>query len=604
MKKNIKIIFCNAILLIILSVSLVCAVSGCSGRSDENKENLPPETETTQTVMIYICGGDLESSKSAASKNIAEMLEATIPENVNVIIQTGGATRWHTFGIAPNCTDRYIVKNGGLELVDRDLSNKNMGVPDTLIDFVNFGATNYSADKYSLILWNHGGGSVKGVCFDANFGYDGLTLPEIKTALESTAPLIGKKWEFIGFDACLMATYDTACILAPYAERMIASEELEPTSGWDYKTLISQLGADTFYDDLLNSYEKKHAKKTTYTLSVIHLSELNKADDVIDEIIEQINGDVSNAGKILAESKEFGSKKENGKGSNLFDIGLMAKALEIEYDFSSFITKTNGTAHEDASGISLYFPNDKKTLSEKYSAVCQNKKYLQFLNEYFDYVPKTPVEFIKRGYSDGEKMSFTLSAESKKYVRSTGYELLSYSKSYESDKLYCIGTDNDITVDNGVYTVNFTGNWVFINDTLLHCTVYEETDTYTIFSALVKVNGELGRLLFTYFKATHTVRIEGYTIDGDVTSRINDITNGTTIAVIYEDTSDKSSPNLIEEATITWNDDTELSVKKLEAGYYQYIPYVIDIYGSVYYGGTATVYFDGEKVSIKDIAEG
>ncbi|MCR5235609.1 MAG: hypothetical protein K6E34_00220 [Lachnospiraceae bacterium] len=35
-------------------------------------------------------------------------------------------------------------------------------------------------------------------------------------------------FDFIGFDACLMATVETAYMLSPYADYMIASEEFEP----------------------------------------------------------------------------------------------------------------------------------------------------------------------------------------------------------------------------------------------------------------------------------------------------------------------------------------------------------------------------------------
>ena len=53
-----------------------------------------------------------------------------------------------------------------------------------------------------------------------------------------------------------------------------------------------------------------------------------------------------------------------------------------------------------------------------------------------------------------------------------------------------------------------------------------------------------------------------------------------------------------------WNEDVKLSVKKVDVGYYQYIPYVIDIYGNIYYADTAIVYFDGEKSTVDNIAAG
>ena len=217
-------------------------------------DDRPIEQQSSFTLLLYVCGSDLESRFGAASKNIVEMQEAEIDENVNVILQTGGSKSWNDSSISAQSTDRYLIKDGKKQLIDRNTVKQNMGSSQTLADFITFGVEQYPADQYGLILWNHGAGSIKGVCFDANFGNDALTLLEIKEALASVKDSMGKKFEFVGFDACLMATYDMACILEPYANYMIASEELEPSSGWDYKALISSLGKDTFYTDVLNAY--------------------------------------------------------------------------------------------------------------------------------------------------------------------------------------------------------------------------------------------------------------------------------------------------------------------------------------------------------------
>ena len=83
-----------------------------------------------------------------------------------------------------------------------------------------------------VILWDHGGGSISGVCFD-EISDDSLSLREIDTGLLSTMKNAGMTdtFEFIGFDACLMSTVETANVLASYSDYMIASEESEPGSG-------------------------------------------------------------------------------------------------------------------------------------------------------------------------------------------------------------------------------------------------------------------------------------------------------------------------------------------------------------------------------------
>jgi hypothetical protein len=45
------------------------------------------------------------------------------------------------------------------------------------------------------------------------------------------------KIDILGFDACLMSMYEIGAVLAPYANYLLASELLEPGTGWDYSSL-------------------------------------------------------------------------------------------------------------------------------------------------------------------------------------------------------------------------------------------------------------------------------------------------------------------------------------------------------------------------------
>ena len=72
------------------------------------------------------------------------------------------------------------------------------------------------------------------MCFDELNENDSLSLEEIDTALTSIYDKMTDKFAFIGFDACLMATVETANMLVPHADYMFASEETEPGYGWDY----------------------------------------------------------------------------------------------------------------------------------------------------------------------------------------------------------------------------------------------------------------------------------------------------------------------------------------------------------------------------------
>ncbi len=196
---------------------------------------LPAYAETGKrdlTVMVYMAGSDLESRSGSASRDLKEMMSA-VPEGgaVTVVVLTGGSENW-ACGIAADQNDIWLVRPGALEPVGKT-ETKNMGAAETLSDFLAQSAGLFPAERYALILWDHGGGPLAGVCFDERYGMDGLTLEELAEALDGS-PFADNPLEFIGFDACLMASVETAAAMAPYAKYMIASEEPEPGEGWDY----------------------------------------------------------------------------------------------------------------------------------------------------------------------------------------------------------------------------------------------------------------------------------------------------------------------------------------------------------------------------------
>ena len=77
-----------------------------------------------------------------------------------------------------------------------------------------------------------------GVGADGSSDNDQLTLAELHDGIASglDSAKVGAL-DFLGFDACLMATYETASTLQDVANLMVASQELEPGYGWDYTSL-------------------------------------------------------------------------------------------------------------------------------------------------------------------------------------------------------------------------------------------------------------------------------------------------------------------------------------------------------------------------------
>lgn len=194
----------------------------------------------TVTVMIYMNGSDLESQYGCATSDLKEMLNATLSDNVNVVIQTGGTKKWKTDGISNKHSQRFLVNNGQLELIDDSLGQLDITDENTLKDFIVFCRDNYPANRNILIFWNHGGGVVYGYGVDENLNdaYAALTLDEIQRATKDA----GVKFEMIGFDACLMGGLETACVLCDVADYLVVSEDFEPGEGWEYQNWLSLLG--------------------------------------------------------------------------------------------------------------------------------------------------------------------------------------------------------------------------------------------------------------------------------------------------------------------------------------------------------------------------
>lgn len=188
----------------------------------------------TMTVLMYMCGTDLQSD---CVNDLYEMCAADIPDNVTVVVQAGGASQWDDSRLPANHINRFTI-------ADYDFSDvevcawQSMGAQNTLEDYLTWATSTYPADRYMLIFWNHGGGSTSGVCFDETANYDGLTIHEINDALYNfTEANPDFHLDLIGFDACLMATYEAAAHMQYYADFMVASEELEPSLGWNYAWL-------------------------------------------------------------------------------------------------------------------------------------------------------------------------------------------------------------------------------------------------------------------------------------------------------------------------------------------------------------------------------
>lgn len=368
------------------------------------KQNVTPMGEDgTWTVFVYICGTDLESDPEyggAATEDIMEMCAADENENVRFVFQTGGTLEWNNTVVDYSKTQRYVVVDGGIELVYED-AIENMGESETLADFLNWGVENYPAENMGVVFWNHGGGSISGVCFDELYDYDSLTLYEIDSALLSVYNNMTDKFEFIGFDACLMSTLEAANVLATYADYMYASEEYEPGYGWDYTTIgdyladnpdcngeqLGKIVTDSYFSMCLEVGEENSA-----TFSVTDLSKIDELivtfNDFAKELYEESVESASYFAEVMRNIKgadDFGGNNDQEGYSNMVDLGGIASACGdkavLEAIDEAVVYKKNGSDHLDATGLSVYYPlyfDGGSDLAE-FNLICPSPYYVAFI---------------------------------------------------------------------------------------------------------------------------------------------------------------------------------------------------------------------------------
>ncbi|MBQ8506301.1 MAG: clostripain, partial [Clostridia bacterium] len=155
---------------------------------DTQSSSFPPGKDAAWSIYWYLCGSDLESYYGCATDDLNEMLEANLPENVRVVIQTGGTEQWQNGMVESGCIERYVYGSNGFEFIEQQ-PQANMGDAQTLADFLQFCTENYPAERTMVLFWNHGGGSVSGAAFDENYGFDSLTLAEFYQAFSSVYAL-------------------------------------------------------------------------------------------------------------------------------------------------------------------------------------------------------------------------------------------------------------------------------------------------------------------------------------------------------------------------------------------------------------------------------
>lgn len=356
------------------------------------------------TVLIYMCGSDLESDGSYATKDLEEIALVTgQPDNVNIVIEAGGARSWnskYSKVVNKDKLSRFHLVNQNYVL-DQQLSNASMGLSSTLESFVTWGINKYEAKKMALILWNHGG-AMDGVCADENYKYDMLTTSEVDAAITNAfkATSYNSKFEWIGYDACLMQVQEIASINSKHFNYMIASEESENGEGWDYDSFLDDLYAlkDTktilkaAVDGFIADNGGLSDRRNDQTLSYLDLSYMDSYVNAFNDMATYLSNNVitsqakwnsfanvcNTAIKFgyydTSDDGNWGEDYNNGYLYDVFDVKDVFKKLLANSTYKSDTTLVNhlnnlnsilndlivyeshGKASANATGLTMFIP--------------------------------------------------------------------------------------------------------------------------------------------------------------------------------------------------------------------------------------------------------
>jgi len=214
------------------------------------------------TIMVWLDGDN--SLQEEAREDFHEMeagLAAAkagdphLTDKMKIIVQYDETTSGSQgrFEVQPIASPDYSAAPSEGK-IGNTFAEPNMGDAQELRAFIEFCKTEYPAEHYALILWNHGSGvrsiapsssqsssESRAICIDDTDGGDMLYIGEIKDVLNADHQV-----DLIGMDACLMGMVEIAYEFRPgtgdfQADAAVFSPANEQGDGWEYERILKRL---------------------------------------------------------------------------------------------------------------------------------------------------------------------------------------------------------------------------------------------------------------------------------------------------------------------------------------------------------------------------
>ena len=578
---------------------------------------VPSEPEPDKTNKIAERDG-------FASSDIGEMTAEAWSDNITVVIQTGGATRWTNQLINPNRTQRFLFKNGSFNEV-ANLPLQKAAEPDTVADFLRFCDKQYPSDHRVLIFWDHGAGPF-GYGSDSVYG-GGFTLKDIRKALtdvygtgRSKAP-----FDIIGFDACLMSSLEVTHALSGFADYYCLSEETEPGDGWDYTPLLKTMSenptmspakvAMTVADTYTDYYMGQNAKLeidflrsligSDVTFSVI---DAKKADALYDAYCELARTQLKDAVKdigVLSEIGRCGSKATRYGGSYYNVFGTVDLGNYVDYMIDSYpeecgkikdllgeavlYHRENGSL-SDSTGIAVYLPtmindvnsllyyldyvyniSDDDNITALYyykQAGCLNEELKDYVSSLTKTKPQVLDVDLLRSFSSNkpefDSDGFLIPVDEKLQSMITDYRLELGELDEEEQTITYYGRDERVYLDGeGHLSSSFDGKWVSMGGVPLSVEIISSTPTAILYRSPVKYDGKQSWLEFSCNRDSEVFTITGVREMLEDNDELNYFVNARGVKTVEVGS---SIIPLYDQANLKTNSITKVEGKKIRFG--------------------------------------
>lgn len=392
------------------------------------------KVDDSRTIMIYMSGTNLEDKLGLASYDLAGIIPDKVDlEKNNVILYAGGTKKWHNTYIQSGENSIFqLTKDGFVKIQTYDMAS--MGNVNSLTTFLNYGYDNYKTGKYDLIIWDHGAGAL-GSMQDDFYENDMLTLAEFDEAFKNSRFNSKNKLETIIFRTCLNATFEVATVLSPYAEYMVASEEItRGATNLNVLGFINNIKSEDGKDRVLNGKEYGELFIDAYkdqmdvlnedaesvydsTYSIIDLTKISGLMDKMNMFFSKIdvNKNYKDLARIRSTMHQYG-KDSAGIGEydtvDLYELVDYLKlystgeAESIMTYLKNNVIQYNWSTNTHSNGLSIYFPYYGSSVSRDnhfyiYDNITTSYDYKNFITA-FNKNQQNPVNKYSFSFADKE----------------------------------------------------------------------------------------------------------------------------------------------------------------------------------------------------------